>query len=77
MAYKDSRICWLLLSCTGDLQGNNKNLTAVNVQVKAECGSQRTLLVAYKEAFILGSGRADTVEEQTQNLIASRIAKPQ
>ena len=69
MAYKDSRIYWLLLSCTGGLQGNTKKPSTVNIQTKAKCGSQGAFLIVYKEAFISCSGRADTVEEEIQNLI--------
>lgn len=76
VAHEDSDVGLLLLHCTAGLWGNNETLREVNLQMKAQCGSQRALLVVYKEAFISCSGRADTVEEQTQNLRV-RIAKPQ
>ena len=76
MAYKDSGVCFLLLNCTGGQQGNTGKWRAVTIQIKAKCGSQRALLVVSKEAFISCCGRADVVEEQTQNLRV-RIVKPQ
>lgn len=35
----------------------------------AKCERQRASLVAYREAFISYSGRADTVKPQTQDMI--------
>lgn len=36
MVYKHNGVYWLLLSCTGKLQGSNDKLRTVNIEIKAK-----------------------------------------
>ena len=72
-AFKDTGVGWLLLSCIDTLK-RNKEKARVLPGLMAKCERQKTSLVAYKEASMSYSGRADTVKPQTQVVIeATRV----
>lgn len=53
---------------------DNERLKAINKQIMPKCKSQNAVVVVDKEVFFTQSRKADTLEQQVEDLIANRRA---